>query len=830
MVDLMLRRRCLELVFLGVWLLCSIGRVHAQDLTAVITSNSTQTKEYPIPLLLSIVEPANFTIVFSEAVNTFSSSILAADSTTNIINFQRVDLTTFTFQVTSTVNNNVTLFVPAGTVRAAAFGGELNANDTGFYEFEFYANPPNYAVSIDGFDGTSTNILTPIITLTFDAPTQHDPDSDPWVALEDILFTGNAEPFSISALEMVNARQYRFAADIQSNGSANVSCVAANYPNATAQEKVFPCSLCTRYTELCLSESKQLPSINETEPQFTMEFPMEVIVNPIPEMFMPERRQTVTYDTYVPDVILEAPEFAREPFWVNITWSEAMSDVEAAVPTTSSDSPELDPASMVNATVLIPRIKIQVLVIPLETGQITLDINGTQFTTDLAGNSNLLPADATGDRKVIQFSFGGGPPLPGIVTFTFSRNRFPEEYPESTTAVTPVTPSLGMQWSGFTTAVRYDAWIEWGNDLATNVVESLPGTAVAFSDFETLLGIDYTGYVRAYSFYGQSVTVSSIFTYPEVELIANGTYPVIPLPHLLSTTQTDVEVSLIVPANGFLSVNNLKVISFKTASTSLGDRDPCIDELTDMQCTLINFHLEVPDSEFVVFREPVRLQFIFGAEGWPSLAFRPQLYYWEDFVEEWRPTDATCAAEKVYNRWNEQHRIYEVSICHFSQFSIFQVFDVATTSTAAPASDSDDSFDDPLFWVVLLSAIALGVLACCFGYWAFMHPKMQEKDISINQLGIRSVADRLPSRFAGSNQRTKPSDALETDLLVPVGSPAAAIEDQQVDQPMPMGATSSEDADAEAEVVHPEPPLPIEDAAAAPAAASGRPGSAQAWS
>mmetsp|Transcript_55057 Transcript_55057/g.128819 ORF Transcript_55057/g.128819 Transcript_55057/m.128819 type:complete len:829 (+) Transcript_55057:135-2621(+) len=828
MAEVMLRRRCLEQAFFGVWLLCSIGVADAQGPTAVITSNSTQTKEYPIPLALSVVEPANFTIVFSEAVNTFTSSILAAESTTNIINFQRVDGMTFTFQVTSSVNNNVTLRVPAGSVRGSSAGGLSNVNDTGFYEFEFYANPPNYVVSIEGFDGASTNSLTPIITLTFDAPTRHDPDSDVWVELADILFIGNPEPFTITALEYLNDRQYRFAGDIQSNGSANVSCVDVGYPNATAQEKVFPCALCKRYTELCISESTHLPSINETEPHFQLEFPLEVIVGPIPEMSMPERRQTVTYDTYVPAVIMEAPEYARDPFWVNVTWSEPMSDLTVALPTTSANSPTLDSASLVNASVLVPRLSFQVLVIPLETGEITLDINGSQFTTDLAGNSNLLVEDAAGARQVVQFSLGGGPPLPGDVAFSFSRNRLPEEYPEAIS--TAVIPSLGMQWSGFTTAVRYDAWIEWGTSLSTNVVENIPGTAVAFSNFETLLGIDYIGYVRAYSFYGQSVTVTSVFTFPEVQLIANGTYPVIPLPNLLSNTQSPVEVSLIVPSNGFLSLYTLKVISFKTASTSLGDRNPCIDELTDMQCTSINFHLEVPDSEFVVFREPVRVQFIFGTAGWPSLAFRPQLYYWEDYFEEWRRTDTTCPAEKAYNRWNEEHRIYEVSICHFSQFSIFQVFDTATTSTTRASSDSDDSFDDPLFWVVLLSAIALGILACCFGYWAFMHPKVQDKEISINQLGIRSVADRLPSRFGGNaNQRTKPSETLETDLLVPVGSPAAAIEDQQADQRVPMGATSSEDADAEAELVHPE-PLPIEDQAEAPAAASGRPGSAQAWS
>eukprot|EP00971_Amphidinium_carterae_P069287 1371143-Amphidinium_carterae.1 len=36
---------------------------------------------------------------------------------------------------------------------------QLNGTVTGFYEFEFYANPPNYVVSIEGFDGASTNSL-----------------------------------------------------------------------------------------------------------------------------------------------------------------------------------------------------------------------------------------------------------------------------------------------------------------------------------------------------------------------------------------------------------------------------------------------------------------------------------------------------------------------------------------------------------------------------------------------------------------------------------------------------------------------------------------------
>merc|ERR1712048_1505340 len=110
----------------------------------------------------------------------------------------------------------------------------------------------------------------------------------------------------------------------------------------------------------------------------------------------------------------------------------------------------------------------------------------------------------------------------------------------------------------------------------------------------------------------------------------------------MSQLETNVSFHVLVPRDGFLSLNPLKVLSFRSAERAGADQDPCAANSERMRCTYLNFHIEVPEAQFVVFKKPIRLQFSFGRKGWQDLYYRPKLYYWESYKEEWSDVHHTC--------------------------------------------------------------------------------------------------------------------------------------------------------------------------------------------
>merc|ERR1719326_2073758 len=315
--------------------------------------------------------------------------------------------------------------------------------------------------------------------------------------------------------------------------------------------------------------------------------------------------------------------------------------------------------------------------------------------------------------------YSGGPPPPGAIDFRYERPRLAGEYPpvQGRSGFQPAIPaSLTVSWAGFTTATSYDTWVRWGQNLSTEEVAGLNITQHKFEEFSAMLGVEYQVYIRAFNHWGESTTVVRTFLHPKFDIIADGTHSLMALPDMLSPTEKHVSVNVLIPKEGFLSINPLKVLSFQAANKSAGDQNPCRENSRIRRCTNLNFHMEVPASQFVVFRRPIRLQFIFGQQGWQDLYFRPRLRYWETHDDRWRDVAATCPQEQVYDRWNELHRIYEISVCHLSLFSVFEDFEPPAPTTSAPAPARPESYGGATFFIVLGALVLVGMLTCCVCY------------------------------------------------------------------------------------------------------------------
>jgi len=265
------------------------------------------------------------------------------------------------------------------------------------------------------------------------------------------------------------------------------------------------------------------------------------------------------------------------------------------------------------------------------------------------------------------------------------------------------------------------------------------------------LGVEYTVYVRAWNVWGQATTVTRVFLHPEVAIVADGTHSIVALPSVMSPAQTDVGFHVLIPEGGFLTMNPLKVLAIRSAERMDGDPDACLANTQLSRCTYVNFHIEVPYTQFVVFRQPVRLQFKFGPEGWEDAYSRPELRYWEPYYEEWRSVVETCPAEQVLDRWNKEHRIYEISVCHLSQFAVFEQFAPPQTTTASPTLSRAASYDNPTFFVVLGGVVVAAALMCCLCYWVFVRSMaIGRRPLAYGKMGIKPVTERLPSRRLGS--------------------------------------------------------------------------------
>lgn len=349
--------------------------------------------------------------------------------------------------------------------------------------------------------------------------------------------------------------------------------------------------------------------------------------------------------------------------------------------------------------------------------------------------------------------YSAGPPLPGGIEFGYERPRLVGEYPVSRGPLDfrpAKPPSLTVFWSNFVTATRYDTWIRWGQNLTTPEVVGLLNTSqYEFEQFPVMLGVEYQVYIRAFNYWGQSTTVVRTFLHPKFDVIADGSHSMMALPHMLSPTEKQVSVNVLIPRESFLSLNSQKVLTFRAANRSAGDQDPCRENSRILRCTHLNFHMEVPATRFVVFRRPIRLQFIFGQEGWQDPYFRPKLRYWETHDDLWKDVASTCPQEQVHDRWNKLHRIYEISVCHLTQFAIFEVFEPAAPTEPPPVPPRPKSYGGATFFIVLGGCVIGGALVCCICYFGCV--RRRRGAVAYKDMGIKSVNDRLPSRRLGSS-------------------------------------------------------------------------------
>lgn len=486
-----------------------------------------------------------------------------------------------------------------------------------------------------------------------------------------------------------------------------------------------------------------------------IEFPIQLVVQPIPWLQTPETVFDIVYDTHWAEVEMLAPKYARGPFWITIMWTEPLKDLTAVRPEFVS-GPPVDQSILNQNLTLLSETSFKMLVAPTKTGIVQISFNGTEKSQDLAGNSNeyrLNILSATWTFSVVVYS--AGPPIPGEMDFQYNRYHYPHEYPPVPNQIVPnpIPPStLTVNWAGFTTATRYDLWMTWGYNLTWPMVTNVTKTTYEFATFQAMLGVEYTVYIRAFNIWGEYTLVKSVFLHPSVNLIADGGYSIIRMPDFMSTQQTNVSFHVLVPKNGFLSVNPLKVLSFGAVDRAGGDQDPCEANSKLMKCTFLNFHIEVPTAQFVVFRKPIRLQFHFGAKGWQDPYLRPQLRYWEAYHEEWRTVSDSCPAEQVYDRWNKLHQIYEISICHLSQFALFEYFVPPEKPTLAPPQPRVQSYTDPVFFIILAGSMVGGILICCACYFGGIRGIITTKKVNYSTLGIRSVSERLPRRKFGSER------------------------------------------------------------------------------
>jgi len=482
---------------------------------------------------------------------------------------------------------------------------------------------------------------------------------------------------------------------------------------------------------------------------------------------------------------MDAPMYANEPFPVTITWSEPLSDLVAIQP----EFLEGPPVELTNLTIL-SSTTFRLLISPLRTGVLKIRINGTEASVDLAGNNNDFrrnPPSRTGAERIVIFSMG--PPLSGQMDFDYKRPRLRDEWPPEvgfTSFVASETkPSLTVSWGGFVTATRYNIWIRWGHNMSTAVVSDLNVTTHVFNDFSALLGVEYTVYVQAFDYWSQSTNSIRVFLLPNTDIIADGSRSIVSLPDTMSPVDTKVSFNAIIPDGSFLSMNPLKVLSFRTINRTAGDQDPCMANTKVSKCTFVNFHMEVPASRFVIFRKPIRLQFIFGRQGWQDLYYHPRLSYWEEHHEEWRSVTSTCPQEQVFDRWNDLHRIYEVSVCHLSQFALFEDFEPPPPTTEPPPPSRPSSYNSPTFFATLGGSVAGAIILCCICYLLCCRSTLRasERPMVYSNMGIKSVTERLPRRRLGNSGRFSIQDAPR--LAAEEMQPALAAEPVWAAEPAP---------------------------------------------
>jgi len=616
-----------------------------------------------------------------------------------------------------------------------------------------------------GFTGHRTNQAKNQAYLNFNSTTKLNGST---------LFDGSMVSISpallISNFEQVNDKMYRFNFEIKfTNASSadpdNVQCLSPSANLPTKNSTMFRCSKCPH------SQRCTLPTTYPTLALDHQEFPFALVVHGIPALGMNETKFEVFFDTLWAAVALEAPAYAQSPFFITVVWSEPMEDLTAIKPMFDPSGPAVDQDLLqYNLTVLSPT-SFRMLISPVETGILIISINGTKQSIDLAGNTNDFRANTasrTGASKVVVYS--GGPPLQGSVGFQYKSPAVPYQY-QPTLGPMIVSPSLIVSWRGFITATHYDLWVTWGQNLTSPVLQNLTSGTYELGGFEAYLGLEYMVHLVARNFWGQELLLTKVFLHPRLDVVADGTQKALSLPKMMSQLETPVALVAFIVPKSFLFMNPLQVLSFRSIDRQAGDSEPCNFNTQQLRCTFMNFHIEAPATKFLVFREPIRLQFTFGLQGWQDMYFRPELRYWEVFHEEWRAASESCPSDKKFERWNDLHGIYTVSVCHLTQFGMFEFYSPPVPTTTTAPTERPESADSPMFFVGFAGIVAC-ILFCCAVIYLCKRGTSARKP-AFEEFGIRPTTERFPSRRQVVGKQRQKEDSRELLAALP-GSPMSS--------------------------------------------------------
>jgi len=648
---------------------------------------------------------------------------------------KQISGTTFEFQVSSSVNGKISIFVDTRRVRSKTPGATfVNDAPTAHFDVQFFAFSPSVRLELTGFPGQTTSKEANMAILIFNSTTEFDGRK----FIEQSLVSMKPA-LQIINFQYVDPLKYSFIFSITKDNSAgakNMTCVPGDMVIPAPDFVKFACAPCVR-PEVCMSQAVTPPSFTPS-----VEFPLSVVLQPVPELGMGEVTLPFVYDTLWAQVELEAPEYAKGQFDIKVTWSEPMENLLGTKPTFSSR------ALIQNSRVLDPRTYVMT-VVPTDTGVLEVFVNGSAYSKDLARNSNEI--HRTGARRVVVFS--AGPPKQGTLAFTYDRPLTAVEYTDPT-AVVPATPTSGspsgpalvVSYAGFETAVDYKLWVTWSGNGSWPIEDNITGSPLRLQGFQALLGVEYTVYMRASNNFGDETTVSASFLHPAVRLLADGVNRILPIPGgMLSKVSSVVSMQVTVEPETFMALNPLKVLEFSTANLAAGDQDPCIFNSPLSRCTYTNLRIEVPNAKFVVFRKPVRLQLTYGPDGWTDNYFMPKLRYYETFREEWRDAAGSCPKESYHEHWDAAKRVYTVAFCHLTQFAVFETFVAASVLPTQPPPPRPGSHVNPIFFGVLGAVAFLAVIMCCAWYLLLVRPARRKKRaVAFRDLGIRPVSDRAP--------------------------------------------------------------------------------------
>mmetsp|Transcript_77843 Transcript_77843/g.170512 ORF Transcript_77843/g.170512 Transcript_77843/m.170512 type:complete len:881 (-) Transcript_77843:342-2984(-) len=712
--------------------------------SGTVTATSTANYDYGTTTVkTSYLDPVKCSLTFDREVEVFeASAFVVSPAEATISHFTRLSTSTYSFSLSASVNCNISIYLPAGAVQD--YDTIQNTGPTGSFAVEYYAFAPAASLRLYGFKGLRTNEASNTAYLTFNSTTSINGLS---------LFDQSAlsiSPFiEVSDFTMVTTKTFKFSFVLNfttTETDPTLQCLSPNAELPTENTKMFRCSKCS-HAKRCALETVYPPSGLAYQ-----EFPFEMTIAGVSQLGMSATSFEVMYDTLWAAVSLDAPSYAKGPFFLTVAWTEPMDDVSVITPSFSSSGPSVDEEVMNQNYTVINSSAYKVLIAPSETGIVTISINGTSASEDLAGNTNdfrTISASRTGDSKTIIYSSGS--PIVGSIAFSYASPAYSYEY-EGDSSSTVTSSSLTVTWSGFTTATEYDIWITWGSNLSSEVSANLTTTSHTFANFEALLGIEYIVHLTARNYWGDETIVTKTFLRPSLNVVADGTVPALALPSFMSEHQTSVGFKIFVKENSFLSINELEVLTFRSADLESGDSDPCDAATESLKCTFINFHMEVPDTEFLVFRKPVRLQFNYGTLGWTDSYYRPQLRYWESYREEWMAAADSCPTDTYFEQWNDLHKIYTVAVCHLTQFAIFEYYDRITTTTVVAVSEEDSVTSDPLFFAAFFGAAAAVILFCVVLYLCrkLRHrrrfsSKPDKKEFE--ELGIKPMTDRVPNKI-----------------------------------------------------------------------------------